>query len=443
VARFAATGLIAKNLHVLAKKPIQQCFCGVVGLPPKSIDARPFAKAQSLAIEHPLRVIGVQDGQTLSLDGCDVVFGGARHLDQLETEARKVAWVHPFADNQDAIRHQLEHGRKVAVISSGDPLCFGVGETLITWFGEKMVETSPSPSSFALACARMAWKQQDVQLVTAHGRPISDLHPALHHGARLVVLGDGQTATKLGPWLQTLGLGHSKIKALSHLGGPDEQRANHPLSSDQEYPSLTCYAVECRHDGSQENLPLGPGLPDQLFDHDGTMTKRDIRAITVAKLAPRNGQVLWDIGAGNGSIAIEWARLAPQSQVFGIDTRQDRLEKAAENAKRLAGPNRIQFAQGKVPQDLPSHWLAPDAIFVGGGLTSQDMLASLWSKLTPGGRLIANAVTLEGEAILLAFRQSMGGELTRISVAKEEAVGPLLGWKPSMPILQYEGHKRS
>ena len=396
-----------------------------------------------MAIEHPLRVIGVQDGQTLTLDGCDVVFGGARHLACVETDARKIPWVHPFADNQAAIQHQLEHGRKVAVIASGDPLCFGVGETLIRWFGEKMVQSEPSPSSFALACARMAWKQQDVRLVTAHGRPLTDLHPALHHGARLIVLGDGQTAAQLGPWLKTLGLSHSKIKALSHLGGPDEQCANHPLNSTQEYPSLTCYAVECRSDGGQENLALGPGLPDHLFDHDGTMTKRDIRAITVAKLAPRNGQVIWDIGTGNGSIAIEWARLAPHSQVFGIDTRQDRLDKATKNAVRLAGANPIEFAQGKAPQDLPSTWPAPDAIFVGGGLTSQDMLASLWAKLTPGGRLIANAVTLEGEAILLAFRQTMGGELTRISVAKEEAVGPLLGWKPSMPILQYEGHKRS
>ncbi len=395
----------------------------------------------NLTISHPLRVVGIQDGQPCSVDDCDVVFGGTRHLALVKTTARKITWAHPFADNRSAIRRELEARQKVAIIATGDPLSFGVGDTLIAWFGEEMVQVEPSLSSYALACARMAWQQQNVRLVTAHGRPITDLHPSLHHQARLVVLGDGGTAVALSQMLRDIGLGSSKITALSHLGGPEEQIAPHPLSSDREYPALTCYAVECFSDRSQASLALGPGLPDQLFDHDGTITKRDIRAITLAKLAPRDGQIFWDIGTGNGSIAIEWARLAPNSRVFAIDTRPERLAKAQANAIRLAGPARINFIAGNAPEDLPKNWPTPDAVFVGGGLAKQILLTTLWEQLNSGGRLVANAVTLEGEASLLAFRQQHGGELTRISVAKEEAVGALLGWKPSMPILQYEGHK--
>lgn len=395
---------------------------------------------------HPLRVIGISDGQALELDeGVEVVFGGVRHLERVsgpaDAPAKQLAWVHPFAENRERIQHQLDHGRKIAIIASGDPLCYGVGSTLIGWFGEKLVQVEPAPSAFALVCARLAWPQHTARLVTAHGRAFESIEPALHHGARLVILGERDTATRLAARLIELGLGHSKIKALSHLGGPEESVQNHPLASEATYPSLTTYAVECRSDGSQENLALGPGLPDALFASDGTMTKRDVRAITLAKLAPRDGQVIWDIGAGNGSVAIEAARMAPLAHVFGIENKQERLDRAQENARRLAGASQITWALGDAPGGVPNTWPSPDAIFVGGGVGQTDLLDALWQRLNWGGRLVANAVTLEGEAALLAFQAANGGHLTRISIAQQEPVGSLNAWRPSMPILQYEGHK--
>jgi precorrin-6Y C5,15-methyltransferase (decarboxylating) len=326
-------------------------------------------------------------------------------------------------------------GRRVVVLASGDPMFSGIGTTLVRWFGAAAVDVVPHPSSVTLACSRMGWSVEETTAVSVVWRPLELLVPHVTPGRRLVVLGadtttPGQVADRLRQW----GYGASRLTALAQLGGVHERRftgtaAEWPYA---ETDPLVVTAVEVVADPGTVPRSTVPGLPDEAYASDGQLTKRDVRAVTLARLAPLPGQLLWDVGGGAGSIGIEWMRVHPSCRAVAVESRPDRAHRIAQNAARLGVPG-LQVVEGKAPEAL-GELPAPDAVFVGGGATVPGVLENCWDALGPGGRLVANAVTLESEAVLAQWQARVGGSLTRLMVAHAEPVGGFTGWKPAMPV---------
>jgi precorrin-6Y C5,15-methyltransferase (decarboxylating) len=286
-----------------------------------------------------------------------------------------------------------------------------------------------------LACSRMGWSVEETTVVPVVWRPLELLVPQVTPGRRLVVLGadtstPGQVADRLRAW----GYGASRLTALAQLGGPDERRFE-GTAAGWPYPEtdpLVVTAIEVVADPGTVPLPTVPGLPDEAYRNDGQLTKRDVRAVTVSRLAPLPGQLLWDVGAGAGSIGIEWMRVHPSCRAVAIEARPERAHRITQNAARLGVPG-LQVVEGRAPEAL-GELPAPDAVFVGGGATIPGVLETCWQALAPGGRLVVNAVTLESEAVLAQWQARVGGALTRLSVAQAEPVGGFTGWKPAMPV---------
>ncbi|MBP1806704.1 precorrin-6y C5,15-methyltransferase (decarboxylating) subunit CbiE [Rubellimicrobium aerolatum] len=365
--------------------------------------------------------------------GAEVLVGGARHHRLTEkAEGERIAWPSPW----DAMLGVLEglRGRRVVVLVTGDPLWFSGGERIVAAFpGE--VAVHPHPGAFQMAAARMGWSLDGVECLTAHGRPVGRVLPHLAPGARWLVLVNGpETAGELARLLVAQGWGSSRVVALSHLGGPGEARVEGTAGGwSGETPALCTLAVECIP-GPGARVLGRTGLPDEAFESDGTMTKREVRSATLAKLVPLPGQMLWDVGLGSGSVAIEWMRAAKGARAVGVEPRADRRALAAANALALGVPG-LEIVAGEAPaalEGLP----APDAVFLGGGL-SEAAFEAVWAALRPGGRLVANAVTLEAEAVMLALHRRHGGELVRIAVSRAEPVGRLTGWRPAMEVMQW------
>ncbi len=389
-----------------------------------------------------LHVIGIgEDG----LDGlsteaqklvetAEVIVGGDRHHKlAMNPEAERVAWPSPFDAMIETIKGFSD--KRIVVLVTGDPLWFSVGARLTKAIDRSEIKFHPQLSSFQWASCRLGWSLADVETVTIHGRPAEQILPLIAPGARLLILTKDKTSPgTVAQMLRERGYGQSRMIVLSALGGPDEQQFEGTAQDwNIEVPDFHVLAVSCVAGESARVLPR-TGLPDDVFVHDGKMTKQAIRALTLAKLAPVRGGMLWDIGCGCGSVAIEWMRGAAEARAIGLEPNADRREMATENALTLGAPA-LQLIDARAPEgmsDLPD----PDAIFIGGGLT-MEVADKCLAALKPFGRLVANAVTLESEALLCELHRKHGGELVRISASAAEPVGAYRGWRTAMPVTQW------
>ena len=374
------------------------------------------------------------------VEAAEVIVGGDRHhklSDNLTAE--RIAWPSPF----DALVETLKalKGKLVVVLATGDPLWFSVGARIGRAMPAGEIVFHPQLSAFQLAAARMGWSLPDVETLTVHGRPVEQMIAFIQPDQNLLILTTGaETPAQIAKFLTQRGFGQSRMTVLAAMGGKDEARFDGVAETwDHVVPAFNTLAVECIAAPDAALLPRVPGLADELFQHDGTMTKQEVRAATLAKLMPMRGALLWDIGCGCGSVAVEWMRAARYSRAIGIEPRADRRLMAAANAMALGTP-KLELIEGKVPAALTG-LPAPDAIFIGGGL-SHETFAAAWAALRPLGRLVANAVTLESEAVLLELYKTHGGQLVKLQVNRAEPVGPLTGWRPLMPVTQWSLVKR-
>lgn len=376
------------------------------------------------------------------LDLAQVIVGGDRHLAMLPPNDRreKLAWSSPISATVAEIMHR--RGQAVCVLASGDPMCYGIGVTLIRQIAIAEIAIVPAPSAFSMACARLGWSLTDVETLSLCGRDPALIQGLLYPGARLLVLSsDRQTPAIVAKILVNRGLGDSQIKVLECMGGDREHTiAETALSwGDQECDDLNTIAIFCIPSCPAPFFSRLAGLPDLAYDHDGQLTKREVRAATLAALAPLPGQLLWDVGAGCGSVGIEWMRSDPRCEAIAIEQHPTRLQFIADNAAALGTPN-LRIIAGEAPaalKDLP----IPDAIFIGGGLTTANLFETCWQALRAGGRMVVNAVTVEGEQKLFAWQSQLGGELTRIAIQRAEPVGKFLGWKSMAPVTQWTAMK--
>ena len=368
-----------------------------------------------------------------------VVVGGQRHLDLLGPgERERIPWPKPFDTLGETLERLCDHGHAACVLATGDPTCYGVGSILAERFGMEAVRIIPAPSAFSLACARLGWAAQTVRTLSLHGRPLELVQPFIQPGAKLLALSsNASTPGEVAHLLRERGYGRSRLTVLSHMGGANERI--HAATADSYRASdavadLNTLAIECVADPGASLVPRSPGLADELFEHDGQLTKREVRAITLAALGPVPGQLLWDIGAGCGSIGIEWMRAHPDCRAIAIEPDAGRVAMIVANAVALGTPG-IEVARGRAPDALEG-LSAPDAVFVGGGITEPGLLETCWAALEPGGRLVANVVSVEGEAVLDAWQRTHGGSLVRIAITRCEPLGRFRGWRPMMPVTQ-------
>lgn len=382
---------------------------------------------------------GLTDPARDALARADVIVGGARQLGLLpdEVKAELVEWPSPLLP---AIPGFLDahRGREVCVLASGDPTFYGIGTTL-SRFTE--VSVLPHPSSASLACARLGWALEDVEIVSAVARPVERLHAVIHPGVRVLVLSENaSTPAAVASLLTARGFGDSVMTVLTDVGGPGE-RVDTGIADgwSAEVGALNIVAVECVASVGARRLPKAPGLPDDTYEHDGQITKREIRAVTIAALAPEPGQLLWDVGGGSGSIGIEWMRSHPSCRAIAIEPDEERAARITRNAARLGVPA-LRVVPGSAPDalaDLPE----PDAVFIGGGVTVEGVIAAGWAALKPGGRLVVNAVTLESEALVTRWRADLGGELIRLAISRAAPLGGFTAWRPMLPVTQWTVQK--
>lgn len=365
------------------------------------------------------------------------IVGGQRQLDLLPLCIRgeRQLWPSPFSLEPVLARR----GEAVCVLASGDPMFYGVGASLARQIPADELLILPAPSSVSLAAARLGWPLQDVLTLSVVARPLAALNAHLASGVRLLVLSnDGQSPAAIAAQLAERGFGASRLSVFEHLGGPDERRVDAIARHWQGEPivALNLVAIDCVADANSPRLSRLAGLPDSAFKHDGQLTKRDVRAMTLARLAPMPGELLWDVGAGSGSIGIEWMRAHPSCRALAIEADEGRQLLVEHNRDALGVPG-LQLIRGTAPHAL-NGLEAPDAIFIGGGVTRGGVLDTCWHHLRPGGRLVANAVTLQSEMTLMAWREQHGGELTRIHVAQAQPLGDFDTWRQALPITLLE-----
>lgn len=382
---------------------------------------------------------GLGDEARAAVLSADLLAGGERQLALVPPQARgeRRAWPAQLTTLVDELP-ALESTREIVVLASGDPLLHGVGATILRRLGDERVRIIPSVSSFALACARLRWPEADVELVSATGRIPEVAAPALQPGRRIVVLGFGaQTAAQVSRVVRERGFGASRLIVLEELGGPAEriEESTADAWGEREAAALHLVALEIR--GAGPLLGRAPGLPDEAYEHEGQIMNRAARAATLAALVPVPGQLLWDIGAGSGPVAIEWLRAAPGARAIAIERDAQRAQRIESNALVLGVPS-LRVVTGEAPAVLDDLGERPDAIFIGGGLTSYGLLTRCRKALRPGGRLVANVVTVEGETLVARAQAEQGGRLTRIAVAHAQPLGGFTGWRPAMAITQYE-----
>ena len=394
-------------------------------------DAKPWLTIIGIGEDGPA---GLSAASRAAIAAADLVAGAPRHLALLgETTAETLAWPVPFADGIPLL---LAHrGRRVVMLASGDPFWFGAGTVVTRDLAPGEWVAHPAPSTFALAAARLGWPLEDTTCLGLHAAPLERLRPHLAPARRLLVLlRDGEAVADIGDYLRRAGFGASQLTVMEALGGPRERirtlRATDAVPADIAHPVAVAVAVA----GNGAVLPLASGRPDDWFLHDGQITKRAIRALTLSALAPRPGEMLWDIGTGSGSIAIEWLLAHPSTAAIGIEADETRATRARANAVAL-GADRLRIIEGRAPDalaDLPD----PQAVFIGGGLSSE-LLDHLWQRLSPGTRLVTNAVTLESESLLAHRHAAHGGTLLRLDLSLAAPIGRRRGWRASHPIVQW------
>ena len=368
-----------------------------------------------------------------ALLGATRIIGGQRQLDLLPVCIRGERQLWPSPLSLEPLLAQ--RGAPVCVLASGDPMFYGVGASLARQVPREEMLILPAPSSCSLAAARLGWPLQEVVCLSLVARPLAALNSHLFSGVRLLVLSnDRHSPAALAALLRERGFGPSRISVLEHLGGEQERRVDGLASEwhDPEVADLNVLAIECIAEPSTPRLSRLAGLPDSAFAHDGQLTKRDVRAVTLAHLAPIPGELLWDVGAGCGSIGIEWMRAHPSCRALAIEADSGRQLLIERNRDTLGVPG-LQLIRGSAPQALAG-LERPDAIFIGGVVTRAGVLDTCWAQLKPGGRLVANAVTLQSEMTLMAWRERHGGELTRLHIAQAQPLGEFDTWRQALPI---------
>jgi len=371
-----------------------------------------------------------------------VVFGGARHIELMSPviTGETHQWLSPFEKSVEAVL--ARRGKPTVVLASGDPFFYGVGATLSRRIPADEMSVIPAPSSFSLAASRLGWPLQDITVLSLHGRPVDLIRPYLHPGRKILALtSDGKGPAELAALLQSSGFAPSELTVLEALGGPHEKVSRQSAAEFalSDINDLNICGVEVKAEATARILPLSAGLADELFDHDGQITKREIRAMTLSALAPRHGELLWDIGAGSGSIGIEWMLADPSLRAIAIEASSERAARIRRNATNFGVPG-LTIVEGEAPNALAG-LPTPDAIFIGGGGSDAGVLDAAIGQLKSGGRLVANAVTTEMEALLLAEQARRGGSLTRIDIARAAPVGRMTGWRPAMPVTQWSWTK--
>lgn len=377
-------------------------------------------------------LIGLTSASRAALDDADIVFGARRHLALVEAGARGQEWPVPFSISPVlAVR-----GQRVAVLASGDPFWHGVGGSLANHLSATEWRAFPQASVFSLAAARLGWRIEETLCIGLHAAPFERLVGHLSRGlAAICLVRDGLAAAELAVWLTARGFGQSRFWLLEALGGPRERITEGEVHSFVVTDARTPVAVAFVADGGT-GLQRAAGLPNDTFKHDGQISKRPIRALTLSALAPRPGEVLWDVGAGSGAIAIEWVLFGRgDSAAIAIEEREERAENIRNNANELGVEDRISVVVGKAPAALAG-LPEPQAIFLGGG-ADEAMLQALWAVMPPGARLVANAVTLETELLLSGWSSEKGGKLLRIELAEDEPLGRFRSWVPARPIVQW------
>ena len=372
------------------------------------------------------------------ISAAEIVFGGQRHLALAAPLIRGAArpWPSPF--DRAAEEVMAQRGRQVCVLASGDPYQYGVGSVLARHVDPAETVVVPAPSAFSLAAARLGWPLPETAQVSLHGREIDRIRPHLQPGAKVLALtSDGDGPAALARLLAETGFGASRLTVLEALGGPRERvrTASGAVFDLDGVDPLNVVAIEVAAAPGARVLVRTAGLADALYEHDGQLTKREVRAVTLSSLAPRRGELLWDIGAGAGSVAIEWMLADPSLTAIAIEARPDRAARIRRNAAAFGVP-RLEVIEGAAPavlKDLPQ----PHAIFVGGGASDAGVLDQTITALPAGGRLVVNAVTLETEALLIARHANLGGELIRLAIARAEALGGTTGWRPALPVTQW------
>jgi precorrin-6Y C5,15-methyltransferase (decarboxylating) len=388
---------------------------------------------------------GLAEAGRTALRSAEVVIGGPRQLGLLPDDlaAERVPLPVPLVAGLPGLL-EAHDGRAIHVLASGDPMHHGIGTTLVRLLGPDGVRVISHPGSVSLACARLGWAVEDVEVVSAVGRPLDQLRLVVATGSRVLVLSSGpQTPDAVCALLEEIGFGAGEVTVLEQIGGPAERMTTGPAHALQPPPGgfdpLNLIAITAVGDPGTVPLPRTPGLPDEAFQHDGQITKREIRAVTLARLSPRPGELLWDVGGGAGSIGIEWMRSARGATAIAVERRSDRAARIAANAAALGVPD-LRVVLGRAPEALAG-LPPPDAIFIGGGGSDPALLDACWAALRPGGRLVANAVTLQTEAALVARCAELGGDLVRLEVSHAVALGRFTGWHAQHPVTQWAATK--
>jgi precorrin-6Y C5,15-methyltransferase (decarboxylating) len=398
----------------------------------------------------PVTVVGIgadgwpglsRDARNAVLRASEIV-GSERHLALLPDALASIPSRSLPSPLDPFLEELARDGGDVCVLASGSPMLHGIGATLARRLPPERLIVHPHVSAFALACARLGWPEAEVELLSAVARPPEVVARSLQPGRRLVVYATGVSgAAGIAVAVRERGFGASRFVVMEQLGGPGERIVESTASAWGTTPAdpLHAIAIECRVDPGGLVLPRIPGLPDDAFASDGRLTKRHVRAIVLASLQPLPGALLWDVGAGNGSVSIEWLRAEPSARAIAVEADAERAARARLNASALGVPA-LEVVHGSAPEAL--HGLPqPDAVFIGGGVSSEGLLAACWEALAPGGVAVANAVTLEGEAALAAARSELGGELTRIELAHAEPLGSLTTWRSRLPIVHWSARK--
>jgi len=397
-------------------------------------------------VDKWLSVVGIgEDGLSglssiarFLVDRAQVVVGGARHLAMLPTDdtREQLLWESPLQATVDEIIRR--RGESICVLASGDPMCHGIGVTLSRRIPIAEMTIIPTASAFSLVCARLGWALADVETFSLTNRPIASIALGLYPGALLLVLSaDRHTPALVAQMLTQRGFGGSLMTVFERMSGDSERRIEGVAAAWNvpDLADLNAIAIAVAGDRKTMIFPRTAGLLDAAYLHDGQLTKREVRAVTLSTLAPIPGELLWDVGAGCGSIAIEWMRSHRGCRAIAIERHPTRLQYIAENASNLGVPS-LQIIAGEAPAalvNLPQ----PDAIFIGGGVTAAALLETCWNALGEGGRLVVNAVTVESEFKVLQWHSLHGGELIRIGIQRVGAIGSFQGWKPFAPVTQW------
>lgn len=372
---------------------------------------------------------GLPDASRESLLRAEIIFGGPRHLELAGAGDRGRPWPVPF--RIDPVL--AERGRNVVVLTSGDPFWFGAGGRIADHLPHEEVRTIPAPSVFSLVAAHLGWPLQRSLCLGLHAAPFERLISVLHPGAAIIAtVRDGTAPAALAAWLVARGFGASQLHVLERMGGP-QQRVRSCRADGFDLTEIAAPVAVAFEGVGGPGLPRGFGLADELFATDGQITKRPVRAITLSTLAPYPGALLWDLGAGSGSISVEWCLAG--GRAVAIEARNNRAANIAENASRFGIDHLLQSVVGQAPEATDG-LETPVAVFVGGG-ASERLIAELWSMLPPGVRLVVNGVTLETEGLLAAEHAARGGSLLRIDLAEAVPLGRMRGWTAARPVVQW------